>query len=372
MFYILLAIIISWIVFLYYTYQGQKRLLPLEDGSPATLSKISIIIAVKDGALDIEKTLTRLSGIDYENLEVIVVNDRSQDTTGRIIDSFMETHPNIRSVNITALPRGWLGKVHALHQGVKLATGDFYLFMDADIRIDGSVLRSALKVCEDNKLDHLGVLPRTKPGDFWLNLMMSTSVLLFTLSAKLWLPIGKRPVSSIKGVGAFNFVRSEAFLKTEGFSWLKMDVADDVALAQLIAEHGGRSHLMKAGTHGPELDWYKDFYQLVLGLEKNIVGGFTNYKVSLVVLMSLGAILAFYIQIMWPVLLATFIFTLMVRRFSSYSLSVLFFFPLGIALLGCILLRSSFICFRQGGIKWSGTFYPLKDLKAGSRVKMGL
>ena len=50
---------------------------------------------------------------------------------------------------------------------------------------------------------------------------------------------------------------------------------------------------------------------------------------------------------------------------------VIFSFPLGIALLGCILIRSAIICFKNGGVKWSGTFYTLKELKAGTRVKLG-
>lgn len=368
----IIALIICWGLFLYYTYRGQKLLEALSPGSISVLPKISIIIAVKDGAKELEVTLRKLTSIDYENLEVIVVNDRSKDLTAEVIKNFQQNSPHLFSVHVTDLPHGWLGKVHALNEGVKLASGDFFLFMDADIRINGSVLKSAVAVCEEKNLDHLGVLPRTLHGDFWLNLMMSTSMLLFTLSAKLWIPVEKRPLKSIKGVGAFNFVRKSAFIKTEGFSWLRMDVADDVALAQLIAMNGGLSHLMKAGPDGPELDWYRNFYQLVLGLEKNIVGGFTNYKLSLVIFMSFASILALYIQMLWPVLLLTFIFTLMVRRYSSYSLSVVFSFPLGIALLGCILLRSSYICFTRGGISWSGTFYPLKDLKAGSRVKLGL
>lgn len=180
----------------------------------------------------------------------------------------------------------WLGKVHALNLGVKLATREFMLFMDPDIKIDEAVLNRALQVFQDQNLDHLAILPETKHGDYFLNILMLTSKLLFSWSSRPWLSIEDRPLKAVKGVGAFNLVRKMKFDESEGFEWFKMDVADDVALAQLIASQGGRSHLMKAGRKGPYLDWYSDFNDMIKGLEKNIVGGFTNYSVPLIVLLS--------------------------------------------------------------------------------------
>lgn len=355
-----------WAAFLFYVYRGQRTLLsidPFPVGS-ASLSDISIILAVKDGENDLRESLERLTRLP---VEIIVANDRSKDGTQKVIEEF-----GVKHVEITELPENWLGKVHALYEGSKFATKKFMLFMDPDIRVTESVLKKTITLCESENLDHLALLPETKRGDFLLNIMMMTSKLLFTWSARPWLPIRTRPLKCIKGVGAFNLVRRSKFLETEGFEWLRMDVADDVALAQLIAKHDGRSLLLKAGKEGPSLDWYANFNELVHGLEKNVVGGFTNYKLHMVIIMSLMSFIPLLMHLMSIGVIATVIFALAVKRYTNYRWYELLCFPLGFAILGCILILSSVICFKQGGIRWSGTFYPLQKLKDGSRVMLGL
>jgi glycosyltransferase involved in cell wall biosynthesis len=361
--YLFTAISLLWGAFLFYVYRGQKSLKSIDSvtgQADLPLNQISVILAVKDGASDLRESLPRLTEL---GVDVIVVNDRSRDDTQKVIDGY-----SVKSVTVTELPQDWLGKVHALHLGSPLATGEFILFMDPDINISKEVLNKAIKVCEDHKLDHLAILPETKHGEYLLNLMMLTSKFLFTWSGRTWLSIEKRPLHSVKGVGAFNLVRRSTFLRTEGFEWLRMDVADDVALAQLIAKNGGRSLLMKAGKSGPSLDWYKDFDDLVKGLEKNVVGGFSNYHVPTIIFMSVASIMVLVFHSLPLNILFTVIFAFAIKKYVRYTWFEIFSFPLGIALLGCILIRSSMICFRQGGIKWAGTFYPIEKLKKGSRV----
>jgi hypothetical protein len=164
-----------------------------------------------------------------------------------------------------------------------------------------------------------------------------------------------------------------------------MDVADDVALSRLIAKDGGRSLYIQAAPYGPHFPWYKDAIHMMQGLEKNIVGGFANYRLSLVIIISFFALSSFLIPLAAllnsnPIVFSigfltfvfNFIFALKIKRHFPFNAFTCFLFPLGIFLLGLILLRSAFICFKNGGIYWSGTFYTLKDLKEGTRVKLGL
>ncbi|MBY0412832.1 MAG: glycosyltransferase [Bdellovibrionales bacterium] len=351
-----------------------------------SFAKVSIIIAVKDGEREIEATVQRLLKCDYPDFEIIIVNDRSSDRTEEILQKIKATNSKLINVQVKELPQGWLGKVHALHQGVKHATGEFILFMDADVSVGEEALKASVNASQIHKLDHLAVLPEFLPGEYFLNVMTTTSVFLFVLSSKPWLDIEKRPVEATKGVGAYNFVRRLAFEKTEGFDWLKMDVADDVALAQLLAKNGGRSLLMRSGTSQLELSWYESFKKLVLGLEKNIVGGFTNYRLELIFIITLISLLVSIVPLIAllfvnvPIIfysgifffLTTLFFAFFVKKLMKQSFATILAFPLGISLLGLILLRASFICFRNGGIRWSGTLYPLKQLKKGTRVKLGL
>lgn len=387
-----LSLGLVWFAFLLRALRGVRHLQPIEEVAgrfrPADRAPISIIIAAKDNAPCLAKTLRDLREFQYDELEVIVVNDRSTDDSDEVIRRFTSADKRFKQVFIGLLPEGWLGKVHALHHGTLQATGDYLLFMDADIRISAPLLDKAVTVCEGMDLDHLAVLPRAEARGFWLDLLITTSEILFTMSARPWLSIADRPVHCVKGVGSFNFLRRSFFEETRGFEWLKMEVADDVALAQLIAQSGGRSFFTKTNPRQPEASfaWYPTVKEMIRGLEKNTVGGFTNYQLWRVVGMvssSLGAVLVPLSAFLFlPASLAltygvgfvfsTFLFAVAARPYLARKVAVLMSFPLGIAFLGWILLRSALRCFKNQGITWSGTFYPLDALRAGVRVRLGL
>ncbi len=353
---------------------------------PVSGPSLSIIIAVKDDETEIGATLKTLLEITYHPLEIIVVVDRSTDETESIVRILEQSDPRLRVVLVKELPPGWLGKVYAMDKGLAIARGEFFLFMDADMGVSGACLARAMEICREQRLDHLAVLPQVCRKGFLHDLMMATSTLLFISSSRPWLSIEDRPLKSVKGMGKFNLVRKSTFEKTEGLQWLKMDVADDVALAQLIAKNGGRSLLLNSAIDGLTLDWYQNFWGVVTGLEKNIVSGFTNYNPWQILFMPLMSSTPFLVPL-WglyqgvgsvPSMMAlgclglTIVFSLIVQRHLYYPPLIIFFFPLGLMLLGLILLRASFLCFRNKGIRWSGTHYPMEELRKGSRVKMGL
>jgi glycosyltransferase involved in cell wall biosynthesis len=55
--------------------------------------------------------------MDYADLEVIVVNDRSVDQTGVVLEQMQKQYPGLQIHDISVLPEGWLGKNHALQYG---------------------------------------------------------------------------------------------------------------------------------------------------------------------------------------------------------------------------------------------------------------
>src|ERR1700728_3595237 len=57
------------------------------DRMPSSRPLVSIIVPARNEERDIEQSLTRLLELDYDNFEVIAVNDRSTDRTGEIMES---------------------------------------------------------------------------------------------------------------------------------------------------------------------------------------------------------------------------------------------------------------------------------------------
>ncbi len=108
---------------------------PEWDRKPPGDPKVSIIVPACNEAADIEATLTRLLALEYDNYEVIAVDDRSTDQTGEIMEKVSSSAlpGRLKVIRITDLPAGWMGKPHAMWSASKQAGGDWLLFTDADV-----------------------------------------------------------------------------------------------------------------------------------------------------------------------------------------------------------------------------------------------
>jgi hypothetical protein len=81
--------------------------------------------------------------------------------------------------------------------------------------------------------------------------------------------LGKPGSDAVLGVGAFNLVRRKALEKTEGFEWLRLEIADDTGLAMLLHRHGAKTALGVSRSQ-LSIQWYASLPDMVHGLEKNM------------------------------------------------------------------------------------------------------
>src|SRR5277367_2659836 len=112
-----------WIFVGFYVAGGSLRMPWVKDFAPVAdkaCPRISVIFAARDEEEKLPAALASLAEMDYPDLEIIAVNDRSTDGTARILDEFTARHPQFRgrfrAVHIAELPAGWLGKTHALQR----------------------------------------------------------------------------------------------------------------------------------------------------------------------------------------------------------------------------------------------------------------
>src|SRR6266852_2729999 len=165
---------------------GAIRLPWLKKFSPAAdadCPRISLIFAARDEEEKLPAALATLMEIDYTNLEVIAVDDRSNDTTRRILDDYAAAHPRLRVVHVTDLPSGWLGKPHALQKAYETSTGEWLLFTDADVRFKADVLRRAMALVSARNVDHLTLLCDVEMVGFWETVLITFFGLGFHLGA---------------------------------------------------------------------------------------------------------------------------------------------------------------------------------------------
>ncbi len=359
-----------------------KYLSEMKPPTPCSWPMISVIVPACNEQSTIRDALRTLLAQEYPNIEFIVVNDRSTDETGRVIDELAAADSRIKPVHIGELPKGWLGKVHALHQGVSIATGDWLLFTDADVHYGPDALKTALAYGLDRKLDFLAVAPKFVFSSVLQQAAIATFCVLLTLGAKLY-KVGKKNSNAYMGVGAFNLVRRSAFAKTPGFAWLKTEVVDDAGLAYMLRQVGAKAEFLVGGT-ALSVRWYPSVLALVNGLEKNLVGVFSRYSIAKLI-KNLGVLVLFvsapliaiaqqsapWLSIIGGAALAsTCVVFVSVSRAWRLSWFASLLSVLTTLVLLHALLRSSFLCFARGGIRWRGTFYPIEILKSGQRVRL--
>ncbi len=356
--------------------------------------RLSVIIAACNEADTIGQALQSLLGTTYPNLEIIIVNDRSTDETGTIIDRLAAQDKRIKTLHVTTLPTDWLGKVHALHVASEAATGDFLLFTDADIHFVPETLTHAIAFAEQHQLDHLAMAPETrKPSSVsavqqWLiSLVIAGFSALFLFAMRIR-KLRKPDSKAFVGIGAFNLVRKSAFRKTGGFAWLKMEVLDDVGLGMMMKRSGARCDCVN-GVGLIHLEWYPTLSAIRQGFEKNFFAGFGHYRwlrimwrvtqlaamvflpwaVALWVWWSSAQVLLVFllvcVHIALPVGIATW-----KRKGLPVEVSVFAALPLAFAFVIAFMLRSAWHVSRKGGITWRGTFYSLETLRREQRVRM--
>jgi cellulose synthase/poly-beta-1,6-N-acetylglucosamine synthase-like glycosyltransferase len=347
---------------------------------------VSIIIPACNEAQHIEAAIGSLLHQDYPALEIIAINDRSCDNTGDILDKLAKQDARLKVIHIQSLPERWLGKVHALHNGVQQASGDWYLFTDADINYQPDAVRKALCYTLYRDIDHLTCLPRVDIQPFWLNVAVRAFVFLFTIATRLLevnISTSKRPI----GLGAFNLVKRTTLDNTPGFGWLREEPVDDLGLGLMIQQAGGRSQLLNA-RHEMSVSWYPSLSAMIRGMEKNSFGPSTHYRwlplirTELVLWCLIAAPwLSFVVgiilldSVLLSAALSAMVSMLMLllaipspgNKFNNAVINLCL--PAGIAIYASMMLRSAWLCMRNGGIDWRGTHYPVEELRKGQRVK---
>ena len=232
-------------------------------------SRVSIIVPACNEEADIEATLTRLLALDYDNYEVIAVNDRSTDRTAR---SWSELPPKrrrlgSRSIHITELPPGWMGKTHAMWSAGNIATGDWLLFTDADVMFKPDALRRALAYAEAEPADHVVLFPRMimkNPGE---RMMIAFFQTLFVFGHRPW-KVADPKTKDHMGVGAFNLIRRQVYDALGTYQALRFEVLDDMKLGKVV-KNAGYAQRNVFGEDLISIRWAKGAWGVVDNLTKN-------------------------------------------------------------------------------------------------------
>ena len=347
----------------------------IEPAQDAACPSISLIFAARDEEEKLPAALATLAALDYPRLQIIGVDDRSQDATGRILDEFAAAHSRFRAVHVTELPSGWLGKPYALQKAFEASTGEWLLFTDADVRFRPDVLRRAAALAEARKLDHLTLVCNVEMHGFWEKTLLTFFGLAFHLSTDAY-SVSNPNSRAYVGIGAFQLLRRSAYEAIGTHRRLAMEVVDDMKLGKLVKQSGFRSCVAIAQDY-LTVRWHAGARNVIRGVTKNFFAAF-GYNLAFAVVALCGVFLlnvAPYIAVFaghgWVRILSAIAVVVTLCMHGSVDalnrVSPLYALthPIGALVFCYMIVRSVAVTLWQGGVTWRGTFYPLKELKRG-------
>ena len=344
--------------------------------------RVSIVVPARNEAEHIESALLSLLNLDYPEYEVIAVNDRSDDATGVIMDEMQAQwqerreafHHRLKVVHITELPPGWLGKTHAMWQGGKQATGDWFLFTDGDVVFRADALRRTMVYAERERADHVVLFPTMVMESAGERMMIAFFQSQFVFARRPWKVADPRSREAV-GVGAFNLIRRDAYERVGTYKRMRLEILDDMRLGEVV-KHEGLRQRAAFGRGLLRLRWIFGALGMVRNLTKNGFAilrfnpWFAMVAVCGILLVNVGPFVGAAIAPNWAragYLVAVATLAAIYVGMSWYSDIPAYYVllhPMGALLFCYALVRSMALTLVRGGVEWRGTRYSLRELRS--------
>ena len=331
--------------------------------------KVSIIVPARNERARLPSLLASLKLQDYQRFEVIVVDDNSSDGTAALARDSGAT-----TLTLTELAHGWLGKPHACWVGAQHASGELFLFLDADTKLEPTGLRQIVATHA-----RYGGLVSVQPYHRMLRLyerlsalflvIMMGSIRSFTLAGDAVRPNGS--------FGPCMVCSRQDYFRTGGHRLVRAEIIDDVALAREMGRRGVRvTNFIGRGTI--ELRMYQDgLKDLADGWTKNFARGAMTTDPLMLFLISFwiwGAVAALDAILGWPEggfthwvvigLVAYLAYVLqlwwVLRKLGNFGLPTALTYPLGLLFFVAIFVRSLYRTLVRNSVRWKDRSIPVR------------
>lgn len=218
--------------------QDNKKWVPTLDPDaqvslPEKLPLISVLVPAHNEEKIIEFCIQSILDQDYENFELICIDDRSTDQTAVLVKKLFEGRHNCRLLSIKKRQEGWTGKCHALNVGSKAAKGEWLAFIDADSSLHPRALTQCLNEALKRRINLITLTPKFILGTFWEKALQPTlasmAAILFPLSQ---VNDPESPVATANGM--FFMISKMAYDRIGGHENVKGLAVEDIGIGKRI------------------------------------------------------------------------------------------------------------------------------------------
>ncbi len=357
---------------------------PLLDGP-----LISILVPARNEERAIAHCVEALAQQDYPQLEILVLDDQSEDQTAAIVAELAQRYPSVRLLRGQPLPSNWHGKAYACYQLARAARGDWLLFVDADAILAPDCISTTLQIALEREADLLTMMPQVVEKSFGEALLLPMVPMPFGAFLPMGLVMGRRIPSLAGALGPFLLFRRETYQRIGGHEAVRADIVEDMKLSRLVKRQGGKLVWID-GTALVRIRFYHTFGEAWRGLAKSTFAAL-NYSLGTLIpaMIACAAIfLAPYAFLIWSlaarqfslalfwlplsqILLAWTFRLLLAQRFHTNRLMVL----LHPATMLVTILLTSQAAYRSifgAGVAWKGRDYQFKPRRQAINLQQRL
>lgn len=298
---------------------------------------VSIIIPARNEEKNLPNLLSSLMKQDYENIEILVIDDKSEDKTWEIIKEYSEKDKRIKGYKTNDESLSKRGKINALLHLIPYAKGEYFLFTDADtIHSPSSVLYS-LKTMLEKNLDIFSGFPAELSDTYFSSVITSSmSISNSFLPHFILNNISYYPLSI--GIGQFIMVKKDAYKECGGYELVKDEICDDLSIIKLFIKNG-KKYAFTSLSNRVSCKMYSNSKDAFLGLERSIAGVFPSniFFFIILILVVLLLLSVFFSPLLTPLFLINNLYQELLLLFIGYAF-VVFSWSLV-----CLLIKFSFL-----------------------------
>ena len=244
------------------------------------LPVVSVVLPARNEQDNIQKCLNSLVRQDYQNYEIIAVNDCSTDATGEILHKIAaasNSNRKITIVNLERKPAGWVGKNWACFQGYKRSSGQVLLFTDADTIHAPDTISLTVRHMVDEKLDALTARPRIT-SDNTLTKIVLPLVWMVSHIAFSALKVNNPKSKTGFVFGGFYLITREVYESLGTHQSVKGEIAEDLAIGEKL-KLGNHRLRMFLGEENIQASWASDSGSLHSAIQRTIVLAFRKQPI---------------------------------------------------------------------------------------------
>ena len=321
-------------------------------------ASVAVLLPVRNEAANIVElvaTLKEQKGI-YD-LKFYFLDDNSEDETLALLKREIADDARFTIFAGDPLPEGWLGKPWALEQLRSKVKADYFVNIDADVRLVPLAICAAVNLLIDQELDFLSPYPKQIANSFGERMIQP--LLHWSWLSTVPLRHAEKSGRAAFAVanGQFFAVRESALSSVSGFSAVKTAVLDDMELARALLRNGFKGTVAD-GAHLATCHMYNSWAEVKAGYGKSLWAAFGS-KFG-----SLAAIFLLFLTGIFPViaLMSGFqagfyalefviVSRIIAARVSGAKFIDAFLHPISIALLIYLIIYS---WSARGKVLWKG------------------